>query len=285
MSLLHTAHFYAERLRNSPYDFAAQLLLDEHCVAVIGGLLERIQSALIYRRAALHGVRDVINAPPGAASWMEAVLQPAWRLGHDPRIQIEVITSPDMADQARDLIAHPDYAQIFPGVELVATGAPSVLQTTAGGRIVYRTLWEEPVDIRPKLLVIETPQRRPDVATPAARDAAFGRVEEALSRLSAIGSAVLVTHRLHPDDLTGRLAIQGSEQARRKRGFTVWSFPVIAQEDLIYQLGDEAEQVCKGDLLDPNAWDHARIAQLQRLLTPASFVACYLQVPLDTPVR
>lgn len=282
MSPFHMAHFYAERLRNSPYDFAAALLLDEHCVAVIGGLLERIQSALIYRRAALHGVRDVIAAPPGAASWMEAILQPVWRLGHDPRIQTEVITSSDMADQARALIAHPDYAQIFPGVELVATDNPSVLQTKAGGRIVYRTLWEEPpIDLQPKLLVIDTPQRQPDVATQAARDAAFVRVEEALSRLSPAGSAVLVTHRLHPDDVTGRLTARKPDEGR----FTPWPFPVIAQEDVIYQLGEEAELVCKGDLLDAGAWNHARIAQLQRLLTPASFAACYLQAPWDTPDR
>lgn len=97
MSLLQMVQFCAERLRNSPYDFAAQLLHDEHCVAVIGGMLERIQPALIYRRAALHGVRDVLNVPSAAASWMEAVVQPVWRLGHDLRIQIEVITSSDMA--------------------------------------------------------------------------------------------------------------------------------------------------------------------------------------------
>jgi hypothetical protein len=272
---------YLERLRTSPHDFGVHVLDDPHCELVTGGVLERVQSELIYRRAALHGVRDIINTPPGAASWMETVAQPIWRLGHDPRLQIEVITSPGMADQARALIAHPDYVRIFPDVEPVASDDPSTLQTTAGGRVVYRTLEDPRVDFRPKLLVIDTPQTQADVATQAARDGSFARVQEACAGLSPIGSVVVVTHRLHLDDVTGRLTARNPDEGR----FTPWSFPVIAQEDVLYYLGEEVVKVWEGDLLDPEAWDHVRIAQLQQMLPPASFAARYLQAPLDTPDR
>ncbi|WP_374576414.1 hypothetical protein [Phenylobacterium sp.] len=273
MSLIYNVRLISKRLRNSPYAFAAYFLDQLYGVRLTDGVLDRVQAELIAHRATTHGRRDIINAPPSAGAFMEVVVQPAWRLGWNPSIQIEVITPPAMADLTRTLIEHPDYAQIFPEVKLAPTDDPSVLQTTAGGRIVYRTLEERSVDRRTKLLVIDTPQAQADVATQAARDASFALIEAACAKVPAIGSIVLVTHRLHPDDATARL--QGQKR------YTTWRFPVIAQEDVIFQLGERGVKFFTGKLLDPVAWPQMRIAMLRHQLPPAVFAAHYLQAPLD----
>ncbi len=273
MNTTNDAPSFWERLRDYPYDFVAHFMNLLYGVVLTNGLLERVQASLIVSRTNKHGLRDIINAPPSAGSWMEAVGQPVWRLGLTPRIQMEVITKPAMADLARALIEHPDYAQIFPEVKLAPTDDPSVLQTTAGGRIVYRTLDERRIDIRPKLLVIDTPQAQADVATQAARDASFALVEAACSHVMPTGSISLFTHRQHADDVTARLAGTGK--------YKICRCPVVVPEKLVIQTRHWGATYFKGHLTDPIAWPHARIAKLQDLLSPAIFAAHYLQAPLD----
>ena len=273
MSLIYNVRLISKRLRNSPYAFAAYFLDQLYGVRLTDGVLDRVQAELIAHRATTHGRRDIINAPPSAGAFMEVVVQPAWRLGWNPSIQIEVITPPAMADLARALIEHPDYAQIFPEVKLAPTDDPSVLQTTAGGRIVYRTLDERRIDIRPKLLVIDTPQAQADVATQAARDASFALVEAACSHVMPTGSISLFTHRQHADDVTARLAGTGK--------YKICRCPVVVPEKLVIQTRHWGATYFKGHLTDPIAWPHARIAKLQDLLSPAIFAAHYLQAPLD----
>lgn len=275
MNTTNYARSYWERLRRtSPHAFALHFLELFYGVLQADSPLDWVQAMLIARRAVTRGRRDIANAPPSAGSWMEAVAQPVWRLGKNPGIQIEVITPFAMADLARGLIEHPDYAPIFPKVKLAPTKDPSVLQTSAGGRIVYRTLEQRRVDIQPQLLVLDTPQTQADVATQAGRDASFDLVEAACAHVARTGSISMVTHRLHPDDATARL--------QRQDRYVSWRFPVIAQENVIFQLGERGVKFFTGHLLDPVAWPPTRIAELQDLLSPAIFAAHYLQAPLDT---
>lgn len=281
MSPFEKSRAYADHLRASPYAFA------EHFLEAVHGLhfkdsistFDHICAWLIRDRENARDWRDVINAPPSAASWMETVAQPTWLLSKHPRIQIEVVFGDALsaevsAQAAHAVITHPDYQQIAPRSKLVpTTDNPLVLQQTSGGRIVYRTLGDRAVDFEPKLLVIDTPQADKDVATPEARDASFAQFQAACANLAPGGSIELVTHRLHPDDITGRLAPQGE--------YTIWSFPVIAQKNLIYQVGDHGLKVFTGQLLEAATWGPDRIAKLQRLLSPDVFAAHYLQAPLN----
>lgn len=276
-TLLLDAKAYAERLRQSPYAFANLLLAEAHGIRLRDepalNVLAHVVKALTHRQ----GLREIINAPPAYASAMTVGVLIAYRLGHRPKSVIEVITAgadpmDDHFGQTHDLLAADSFGLIFRTRLGAASRATHTLRTTLGGQVTFRTLRQAQAGPPVDLMIFERPQADGDMSK-AARDVDFALYQHACRRLKPHGSTLLVTHRMHEDDISGRL-IAGGEHG-------VWFMPLIAEQRLEYRLsGSRGIKRVPGDVLGAATWSPEQIGRLKRVLSPEAFAAQYQQAPL-----
>ena len=191
---------------------------------------------------------------------------PAWYLGRNPKRQVIAASynadlAGDFGREVRNLIATPEYGEIFPGVELTMDShAVNRMSTVQGGAYYAAGVGTAVTGRGADLLLIDDPikdraeadsQHRRDMIDDWYRSTAF-------TRLMPGGAVVLIQTRWHEDDLAGRLL------ERRAGEWTVVEMPALSEE---------------GEALWPEWFDTARLARIREEVGPRNWSALYQQKP------
>ena len=228
--------------------------------------------------------RLLITLPPRSLkSICCSVALPAWALGHNPHYRIICASySNDLSvKHARDFraVVNSDwYRRAFRGVridpkkdtelEVATTKGGYRLATSVGGTLTGRGC---------NLAIIDDPLKASDAMSEAKREFLnqwFGNT--LVSRLDnkAEDAIVVVTQRLHLDDLVGHLLSKGE-------GWVHLNLPAIAEADERFLLGDGREFTRKlGEPLHPARESLETLAQIKRTMGGYEFAAQYQQDPL-----
>ena len=183
--------------------------------------------------------RLMISVPPRTGkSELAAKSYPAFALGHRPDMEIIIASaggdlSRDVGWSIRNIVKSRAYKAVFPGVTLEPdVQAAGRWRTRQGGSLFSIGVGSDVMGRGADLMVI---------------DDAYGTLEDALSetvrervwrwftgtllnRLNPGGAIVVIGHRMHEDDLQGRLL----EQMKAGEGADPWTvvrLPALAEED------------------------------------------------------
>lgn len=226
--------------------------------------------------------RLIIALPPRhLKSVMASVALPAWMLGRDPRRKILCISyssdlAQDFSRQCRTVMQQAWYRTVFPRT-LISPQKDSVSEfhTIGGGRRIATGVGGTLTGKGGDVVIIDDPMKAEDVHSEAKREAVHTWFRNTLaSRLDdpSKGSMILVSQRLHEDDLIGRLIQTGS--------WELLSLPAIATEQQTLDLGDGMEWARQpGELLHPERLTQADLDRIKAELGTDAFEAQYQQRP------
>jgi len=228
--------------------------------------------------------RLLIAIPPRfGKSLLGSVALPTWLLGLDPSLKIICGSygdelARDFAVQSRNAMLSAVYRDLFPHTRLAPDGsAIGRLVTGAGGYRFMTSVGGVVTGKGADVIVVDDPLKAKDaVHSQAARDEAFAWITGTLmSRFDrpAEGRMIVLSQRLHQDDLIARLRDEG--------GWELLAVPAEALQPMALDIG-EAEPWClaAGDLLFPERFDRAALAQLRADLGEANYAAQILQDPV-----
>ena len=228
--------------------------------------------------------RLIITMPPRSAKSISAsVAFPAFVHGHDPTKQIITVSyaqnlASNHHNAYRYIVSSTRYRNLFPGTrieprkdneqEVCLTRRGNRFSTSVGGVITGRG---------GDIIIIDDPLK-PDEAMSEARRTAVNNWYGGtlLSRLNQKkdGAIVIVTQRLHVDDLVGHVT-------EFDETWTVLNLPAIATEKQTIQIGNDRYHVRqKGDLLHAEREDQAVLDELRANIGGEAFEAQYQQQPV-----
>lgn len=228
--------------------------------------------------------RLLIAIPPRfGKSLLASVMLPTWMLGLDPAYKIICASygeelARDFAVQSRNIMTSAVYRQLFPETALASAGAAmGRLETTAGGQRFTTSVGGALTGKGADLVIVDDPLKAADgISSQAARDTAFSWITgTVMSRFDrpADGQLIVLSQRLHTDDLIARLRDEG--------GWELLSVPAEALRPMALDIGEkEPWRLAAGDLLFPERFDHAALDQLRRDLGEANYSAQILQDPV-----
>jgi|TARA_R100000664_G_C2758694_1_gene147825 predicted phage terminase large subunit-like protein len=182
--------------------------------------------------------RLIINMPPRhSKSEFASYLMPAWFLGRNPKLKIIQAThNTELAvrfgRKVRDLIADPQYKDIFPDTNLKEDNkSAGKWQTDKGGEYFAAGVGAAVTGRGADLFVIDDPHSEQDAMSEGAFDQAYEWYTSGpRQRLQPGGSIIIVMTRWGKKDLTGRLiAAQGGDIMADK--WEVVEFPAILPSD------------------------------------------------------
>lgn len=182
--------------------------------------------------------RLIINMPPRhSKSEFASYLMPAWFLGRNPKLKIIQAThNTELAvrfgRKVRDLIADPQYKDIFPATNLKEDNkSAGKWQTDKGGEYFAAGVGAAVTGRGADLFVIDDPHSEQDAMSEGAFDQAYEWYTSGpRQRLQPGGSIIIVMTRWGKKDLTGRLiAAQGGDIMADK--WEVVEFPAILPSD------------------------------------------------------
>ena len=225
----------------------------------------------------------IIEVPPRSLkSVLGSVLFPAFALGRDPTTKIICASySQDLAikhgNDTRVVMRSERYRRLFPK-SVIGQGKDSETEfhtasrgyryaTSPGGTLTGRGA---------QMLILDDIMSASDAASDARRGSIVRWYSTtAFSRLNdkRTGAIVVITQRLHIDDLPGVLREQGD--------FEVLSLPAIAPVDQPVPLGGGAvHRFALGDVLHPERESSTTLDEIRRALGTYAFSAQYLQQPI-----
>lgn len=231
-----------------------------------------------------HVKRLIIAMPPRSAKSISASIAfPAYLHGHDPNKEIIAVSyaqglATKLHNDYRTIMSSIWYKDLFPESridpkketeqEVRLTQRGSRLATSVGGVLTGRGA---------DVIVIDDPLKADDARSEAQRS----KVNEwfsstLLSRLNqkTEGAVVIVTQRLHVDDLVGHVT-------ENDDSWTVLNLPAIATEQQRIQVGSGRFHCRReGELLHPEREDQATLDELKRNIGSESFEAQYQQCPV-----
>jgi predicted phage terminase large subunit-like protein len=226
--------------------------------------------------------RLIINLPPRhLKSTMVSVALPAFLLGHDPRQRIFCISyGMDLAEKHaadfRSIVESSWYRRAFPNMRIKRVADSNVFTTMSGYRRASST-GASITGLGGNIFIIDDPQKPADAQSETLRNETNQWFSNTLlSRLDnkSTGVIILVTQRLHLNDLTGHVIEQGGE-------WTVLSLPAIAEADQQIPIGEgRLHHRHAGEALHP---EHESIEILERLRREVGsdiFQAQYQQAPV-----
>ena len=159
--------------------------------------------------------RVIINVPPRfGKSELTSYLLPAWFLGHEPDAKVIMAShtqslSEDFGRRVRNLIADPEYQEIFPETSLQTDSkSAGVWGTKQGGRYYAVGVGGALAGRGANLLIIDDPHSEQDIKTGTrlAFDTAFNWYQTGpRQRLQWGGAIIVVQTRWATYDLTARL--------------------------------------------------------------------------------
>jgi predicted phage terminase large subunit-like protein len=145
---------------------------------------------------------------------------PAWCLGRDPKRQIIAASynsdlANDFGRNVRNLVAEPEFSQVFPGVTLAPDSqAANRMNTNHGGTYVAAGVGTAVTGRGAHIALIDDPFKdREEADSERRRELVWDWYRSTLyTRLMPGGRIVLVQTRWHEDDLAGRLLQQEGDQ-------------------------------------------------------------------------
>jgi predicted phage terminase large subunit-like protein len=154
---------------------------------------------------------------------------PAWCLGRDPKRQIIAASynsdlANDFGRNVRNLVAEPEFGQVFPGVTLAPDSqAANRMNTNHGGTYVAAGVGTAVTGRGAHIALIDDPFKdREEADSERRRELVWDWYRSTLyTRLMPGGSIVVIQTRWHEDDLAGRLLEQEADQ------WTVLELPAL----------------------------------------------------------
>ena len=227
--------------------------------------------------------RLIITVPPRSLkSICASVAFPAFVLGHDPtRRIIEVSYSEGLArkhaNDFRAVMRSPLYKRLFPSTRISAAKDTELeVMTTARGFRYATSVGGTLTGRGGNLLILDDPLSAQDAHSERARESLKQwYANTLLSRLDnkAEDAIIVVTQRLHVDDLVGHLREQGD--------WTELSLPAIAEVEQVVLLGPERYHHRKvGELLHPEREPKWALDNLKHTMGSIDFAAQYQQEPI-----
>jgi predicted phage terminase large subunit-like protein len=222
--------------------------------------------------------RVIINvAPRHGKSELTSFLLPAWLLGHHPEFQIIMAThtsslSEDFGRRVRNLIASPEYKEIFPGTELSADSKSAGSWSTAKGGKYYAVGTGGALAGRgANLLVIDDPHSEQDLksGTKLPFEQAWNWYQTGpRQRLMWGGSVIVVMTRWGQLDLTAKLIDYQTKNPEADQ-WEVVELPAILPS---------------GKALWPEKWPVEELLKTKASLLPRFWNAQYQQEPTSDVV-
>lgn len=196
---------------------------------------------------------------------------PAWCLGRKPRRQIIAASynsdlANDFGRNVRNIVAEPEFRQVFPEVSLAPDSqAANRMNTNAGGAYVAAGVGTAITGRGADIGLIDDPFKdREEADSERRRETVWDWYRSTFyTRLMPGASIVLIQTRWHEDDLAGRLLEQ---DGRIEDGgqWTVLELPAIN---------------AAGDALWPEWYDIDTLRRIERTVGPREFSALYQQQP------
>ena len=239
----------------------------------IEGKHHRIIAEKLERVARGELKRLIINMPPRhSKSEFASYLMPAWFLGRNPKLKIIQAThNTELAvrfgRKVRDLIADPQYKDIFPTTNLKEDSkSAGKWQTDLGGEYFAAGVGAAVTGRGADLFVIDDPHSEQDALSETAFDHAYEWYTSGpRQRLQPGGSIIIVMTRWGKKDLTGRLiAAQGSDIMSDQ--WEVVEFPAILPSD---------------NPLWPEFWDKKALLSVKASLPVQKWSAQWQQQPTN----
>ncbi len=145
---------------------------------------------------------------------------PAWCLGRQPSRQIIAASynsdlANDFGRNVRNLVAEPEFSQVFPGVTLAPDSQAAMrMNTNAGGAYVAAGVGTAVTGRGAHIALIDDPFKdREEADSERRRELVWDWYRSTLyTRLMPGGAIVLIQTRWHEDDLAGRLLVHEPEQ-------------------------------------------------------------------------
>lgn len=191
---------------------------------------------------------------------------PAWCLGRDPKRQIIAASynsdlASDFGRNVRNLVAEPEFGQVFPGVSLATdSAAANRMNTNHGGAYVAAGVGTAVTGRGANIALIDDPFKdREEADSERRRELVWDWYRSTLyTRLMPCGAIVLIQTRWHEDDLAGRLLEHESDQ------WEVLELPALDQD---------------GKALWPEWYDETALARIKATIGPREWSALYQQQP------
>jgi predicted phage terminase large subunit-like protein len=191
---------------------------------------------------------------------------PAWCLGKNPKRQIIAASynsdlANDFGRNVRNLVAEPEFGQVFPGVTLAPDSQAAMrMNTNHGGTYVAAGVGTAVTGRGAHIALIDDPFKdREEADSERRRELVWDWYRSTLyTRLMPGGAIVLIQTRWHEDDLAGRLLEQEPEQ------WEVLELPAI----------DKA-----GEALWPEWYDITALERIKATIGPREWSALYQQQP------
>lgn len=191
---------------------------------------------------------------------------PAWCLGRNPKRQIIAASynsdlANDFGRNVRNIIAEPEFGQVFPGVTLAPDSqAANRMNTNKGGTYVAAGVGTAVTGRGADVALIDDPFKdREEADSERRRELVWDWYRSTLyTRLMPGGAIVLIQTRWHEDDLAGRLLEQERDQ------WDVLELPALHPE--------------RGALW-PEWYDETALLRIKDTIGPREWSALYQQQP------
>ena len=214
--------------------------------------------------------RLIVNMPPRhTKSEFASIYFPAWLIGRNPKMKlIQVSHNTELAtrfgSKVRNLLASPEYSQIFGDVRLREDAkAKGKWETNHGGEYFAAGVGGAITGRGADLLIIDDPHTEQDAHSEGSMDRAYEWYTSGpRQRLQPGGSIVLVMTRWAENDLTGRL-IKSQKEPKADRWKQI-SFPAILES---------------GNPVWPEYWDLEELEKVKASLPVRNWSAQYMQNP------
>lgn len=226
--------------------------------------------------------RLIINLPPRhLKSICASVAFVAWLLGRRPKTRVILVSySQDLvAKLARDIRATMQsdwYREAFPGTRLSDNKNTELeFETTERGSVFATSTAATLTGRGADYIIIDDPLKASDALSEERRSALnqwYGTTLYTRLNNKKAGVIIIVTQRLHVDDLVGHVLRAGD--------WNLLSIPAIAEETTRYEIGPGLEhEFQKGEVLHPEHEDKARLEVARAQMGSYNFAAQYQQNP------
>lgn len=196
---------------------------------------------------------------------------PAWCLGRNPRRQIIAASyNSDLADDfgrnVRNIVAEPEFGQVFPSVSLATDSkAANRMNTNHGGAYVAAGVGTAVTGRGAHIALIDDPLKdRAEADSERRRELVWDWYRSTLfTRLMPGGAIVLIQTRWHEDDLAGRL-LESEGRVEDGGQWEVLELPALNAD---------------GKALWPEWYDETALARIKATVGPREWSALYQQRP------
>jgi phage terminase large subunit-like protein len=221
--------------------------------------------------------RVIVNLPPRhCKTTICTVANACWLLGHDPTLRILIVSygddpAADIGYDIRKVLTSPWYKKAF-GTRLAGDRAGATnFGTVQGGRVIATSFGGAVTGRGADVIIVDDPTKIGDAQNLAAHDRVSRLFEtEIVSRLNSrkSGRILVVAHRLHAHDLSGRLMREGGWER------LVLPFKATRKERITF--GRRSWMRQRGELLRPSDYDETEVAKVKG---KSNFEALYQQSP------